>query len=228
MRRSHRPSSALGPALALTLLLAVPAAAADFATEPAGPPPGGLPETVARTLTEDGVQVNAGDQPHLAVWLRTDIPEEESSDALGVAFGGLPSGALLGVVRLEREWKDYKEQTVSAGTYTARYLVALADGAHTGVSIYRDFLLLVPAADDPGPETVLSYDELVAASREATGTNHPAVMALFPIYPGTDAQLPAILRNDLDQPTLAFDPAEVAGGGSGAALGLVVEGHGES
>ena len=226
------PGGVLRPAAltaALALLAVLPAAAAELAARPAGPPPGDLPQATAGSLVEEGASVEAGGEPVLSVWLRSPLPAEEGGGGgLGVAFGGLVPGALVGVVRLEREWRDYKEQPVPAGTYAARYLVAPADGAHTGVSLYRDFLLLIPVAEDPGPEAVLSSEETVAASRQATGTIHPAVMALFPVYPGEGEELPRVVENDAGQPTLGL-PASDAGPGAagGRALGLVVEGHGE-
>jgi hypothetical protein len=94
-----------------------------------------------------------------------------------------------------------------------------ADGDHMGVSQYRDFVMLCPAAEDADPETVYEQEPLMALSEKASGKTHPAVIALFPIAeePAGGA---AMTRNDLDQPTLAVK-------GSDRVYGLVLEGHGD-
>ncbi|MGD2116452.1 MAG: hypothetical protein PVG07_15460 [Acidobacteriota bacterium] len=219
---------ALGLFLALTLILILtpaPAAAAGFQVAPAGEPPAELAPALREALAAEGTLVRDGEEPVLRVWLRASPAGSGDSGGgggeLGVAFGSLPEGGLLGVVALERPWVDYREQTVAPGLYTLRYLVEPVDGAHMGVSYYRDFVLLVPAADDAGPEAAYAEDELVAASRAAAGTNHPAVMALFPV--AADGA-PTIVDNEMGQPTLAL---RMPGSEEGDQVGLVVEGTGE-
>jgi hypothetical protein len=59
-----------------------------------------------------------------------------------------------------------------------RYDLLPGDGNHMGVAPDRDFLLLVPAGDDPGPAGALPYARLVKLSAAAAGTNHPLVLSM--------------------------------------------------
>jgi hypothetical protein len=138
---------------------------------------------------------------------------------LSVEYGALASSALVGVVHFPATWVDYRETEVPACTYTMRYWVQPADGDHMGVSHFRDFLMLSPAADDPDPEAVYEQDPLTELSTKASGKTHPAVIALFPIA-DEPAGGAALTRNDLDQLTLAVK-------GPDRVYGFVLEGHGD-
>ena len=183
-------------------------------------PPEEVSAAVRESLGSQGFRVLSGEKVLMELWLRREIPvkEQGGSGDLGVSFGNLQPGTLIGVVHFPEEWADYKNNPIGAGVYTLRYAVQPADGNHVGISQYRDFLLLLQAATDVEVETSLGPDELVVQSYASTGKPHPGTMALFPLY--EDAPEPKRMRNEMDQWTLAF--------GSGALqMGLVVEGHGE-
>jgi hypothetical protein len=185
-------------------------------------PPEAVSAEIREAVGAGALKVTADGKTLAEFWLPAEVPVKESaSSELGVGFGQLAEGTLLGVVRLDQSWSDYKENPIPAGVYTLRYAVKPADGNHMGVSIYRDFLLLVPASDDASVETSWSTDELVEKSAAATGTPHPAVLALFPVW--EEMSEPGLVRNDVDQWTLA-----VPLGSLSPTLGLVVEGHGET
>lgn len=188
--------------------------------EPAGAPPDGTPEGVGAALDPEGLRVVPDGEPPWELWLASGPPTgaAEPSGGLGRAFPDLPEGAFLGLLHLPEAWTEYSGRRVAPGLYTLRYLLRPEDGNHMGVSVYRDFLLLVPAADDPGPDASPGEDELIELSRGATGTRHPAVLALFPLY--DEPAPPAVVANDLGQPTLAVEL-------DGTRLGLVVAGTGE-
>lgn len=178
----------------------------------AAPIPADLPPALRAELVTEGVSAGS-----LEVWLRREPPLGEAREGLGIAFGRLTPGALAGAVRLASDWTDYKGQKIAAGLYTLRYAVEPVDGNHMGVSAYRDFFLLVPAADDPGPAAVLAPADLYALSTKASRTNHPASLALFPVE---RVEKPALIKNEAGQPTLAIPFGEMT-------LGIVVEGTGE-
>ncbi len=183
-------------------------------------PPEEVSAAVRESLGSQGFRILSGERVLMELWLRSEIPvkEQTGSGGLGVSFGNLQPGTLIGVVHFPEEWADYKNNPIGAGVYMLRYAVQPADGNHVGVSQYRDFLLLLQAATDVEVETSLGPDELVVQSYASTGKPHPGMMALFPLY--EDAPEPKLMRNEMDQWTLAF--------GSGALqMGLVVEGHGE-
>lgn len=207
--------------LLFALTIAPPASRAagpGAGLEPTGAPPDGTPSAVAEAVAQEGLGVTLEGEPVWELWLPPELPALETEPAFGQAFGELPPGALVGLIRLVAPWSDYMGTRIEPGLYTLRYLVQPVDGAHMGVSLYRDFLLLVPAAEDGGPAETYGFDELVALSRKATGTNHPAVLALFPVE-GAE-ELPAVVDNAMGQPTLAVQVGEVT-------LGLVVRGRGE-
>lgn len=180
--------------------------------------PEGVPPAVAESLSPSSLEVKLGEKVHAQFWFRKELPTRAgASGDLGVSYGQLTEGTLVGAVRFERPWADYKNNSVPAGTYTLRYGIQPADGNHMGVSFYRDFLLIIPAGKDPGSSEPGSK-ELVALSQQSTGTNHPAVLALFPAAKSPSE--PQVARNDLDQWMLVVPLGEVT-------LGLVIEGHGE-
>jgi hypothetical protein len=199
------------PFLVLALAASI-AAAAPPAVETAGPPPAELAAALRSELVPEGVKAGG-----LEVWPRSSPSLGEAREGLGIAFGRLTPGALAGVVRLASDWTDYKGQKIAAGLYSLRYAIEPADGNHMGVSAWRDFFLLVPAADDPGPATVPGPDDLYALSTKASHTHHPATLALFP---ADRVEKPAGTVNEAGQPTLAIPFGELT-------LGIVVEGKGE-
>ena len=183
-------------------------------------PPEEVSAAVRESLGSQAFRILSGEKVLMELWLRSEIPVQEQggSGDLGVSFGNLQPGTLIGVVHFPEEWADYKNNPIGAGVYTLRYAVQPADGNHVGISQYRDFLLLLQAATDVEVETSLGPDELVVQSYASTGKPHPGTMALFPLY--EDAPEPKLIQNEMDQWTLAFDRGALQ-------MGLVVEGHGE-
>lgn len=182
-----------------------------------------VPDSIAAPIKTllDGPALRArmDEQLDAKFWLRRRIPLAESASSdLGVQFGRIQQGTLFGAMKLEKEWRDYKNLPIPPGTYTLRYAVQPADGNHMGVSFYRDFLLLIPASEDVEPQPGWDSKELVAASKGATGTTHPASLALFPVY--QEISEPKMVRNDMDQWTLAVPFGDLT-------LGMVLWGHGE-
>jgi hypothetical protein len=213
--------SALAAALCLIASVASLAADAQPAVEAADALPADLPATLAAVLAQPGHRVTQDGKVVAEIWLRSAAPPTGgvNEGALSVEYGALASSALVGVVRFAEPWIDYRETEVPAGAYTLRYWVQPADGDHMGVSRYRDFLMLSPAAEDPDPDATYEEEPLRLLSEKASGKTHPAVMALFPI-----AEEPAggatVVANDLDQPTLAVKGAD-------RVYGFVLEGHGD-
>jgi hypothetical protein len=91
----------------------------------------------------------------------------------------VPQGALLGVIRFTGASADRRGQTIKPGVYTLRYSMIPVNGDHQGAAPQRDFLLMTPAADDKDPNATPDFDALVAMSRKASGTPHPAVLSIW-------------------------------------------------
>jgi hypothetical protein len=54
-----------------------------------------------------------------------------------------------------------------------------ANDIHQGVAPQRDFLLLTPASEDRDPDATPDFEALVAMSRKASRTAHPAVLSFW-------------------------------------------------
>lgn len=141
-----------------------------------------------REALATGFRVSIDGKTAAELWPAKEIAETRQEKAiLGARFGQVAEGGLVGIVRFPEKWSDFRGKPVAAGTYAMRYGIEPADGNHMGVSEYRDFLLLVPIASDVGPKSFPAGDALYAASRKASGTNHPAVMSLVPAPAGATA-----------------------------------------
>ena len=183
-------------------------------------PPQEVSDKICPALSNRLYKVELQGNSTAEFWFREEMPAREGAQGgLGVNFGVFKRGALLGVVRFSSQWKDYKNSPVKAGVYALRYAAQPADGDHTGVSLYRDYLLLVPAGQDQEADGDYTVQQLVAMSKEASGSTHPVVMGMFPVWDEPETE--TVLSNELDQPTLIVKSA-------GVTFGLVLFGHGET
>jgi hypothetical protein len=159
--------------------MAAGAAFPQYKLESAGAPPAELPAPVAATLQKDGYKIVAGNgSAFCEIWFRTEAPSGPKSAEDGASLPTIPQGALMGALRFPARGADRRGQGIKPGVYTLRYSMHPVNGDHQGVAPQRDFLLLVPAADDPGPAATPGFDDLVKLSTKASGTPHPAVLSL--------------------------------------------------
>jgi hypothetical protein len=165
--------------LALTLLLAASAALAQYKSEPGGAPPSELAPAISQTLGQQGTKILGGDGGVVCeVWFRTSLPAGAKSTDENITLS-LPHGTLLGAIRFPGQGADRRGQEIKPGVYTLRYSLVPVNGDHLGVAPQRDFLVLVPAADDKDANATPDFDTLMAMSRKASGTPHPAVLSLW-------------------------------------------------
>ena len=205
----------------LLLAVSVSAISDDEATltTSAEAPPETLSGAIKETLRLQGHTVAINGTPTATLWFRSELPvRSEASNELGVSFGNLVESIFVGAVRLDSTWRDYKGNPVEAGLYTMRYAIQPADGNHMGVSLYRDFLLLIPADGDTNPDAEFDHDKVVSMSMDPAKLTHPSVLALFPVWEGVE--VPALQKNDMDQWMLAMSFGALN-------LGLTVTGKGE-
>ena len=95
------------------------------------------------------------------------------------SWSNVPDGALVGAVRIEKGITDIRGVPVKAGVYTLRFALQPQNGDHMGVSPFREFLLVSPAADDQTPDPA-GYKGAVALAKKTVGKSHPAALALDP------------------------------------------------
>ncbi len=156
-----------------------------------------IPNTVEVSLETQGLLFeNPQGTPLCEIWWRKGIPSTSvaPSSSGDVLYSGLSMGEFVGLIRFSQTTKDYRGQSIKPGYYALRYALIPQDGNHMGVSSYRDFLLLIPVADDPGPVQTMTFDQVVKASRLTAGTGHPAVMMLAPV--SRNSKFPSAVEDD--------------------------------
>jgi|YNPBryBLVA2012_1023415.scaffolds.fasta_scaffold01366_4 hypothetical protein len=164
----------------LSLWLLSAAAFAQYKYEPGGPPPEELAPAVRAALQKTGHKVVAANGNVVAeLWFRAQAPTGAATAEENVSLTSIPHGALLGAIRFPGRGSDRRGQNLKPGVYTLRLSFYPTDGAHQGVSPQRDFLLLIPAADDQDLNATPNYDQVVAMSAKAAGTSHPAILSIW-------------------------------------------------
>ena len=188
----------LRAALALVLLASSAFAQDTYKAEAfKAAPPDSVSAALKKELSEEGVRVTTSDgKPFAEIWLRKAIPAsaKPSGPSAAVQFPVLAEGEWLGVVRFVAEGHDFRDQTIPAGVYTLRYGLQPVNGDHLGVSTYRDYGLLLPAAKDTNL-AVLPRKKLETGSAETAGASHPAILMLVGVPSGTKPD-PKILRDE--------------------------------
>jgi hypothetical protein len=172
----------MGRALTVTvavLLVSSTVWAQQYKADKAGPPPPELASSIAQALEKPGFRISNGDAIYCELWLRASLPSGAPSIEQNVTLPNVPVGALVGVIRFDAAGADRRGQTIKAGVYTLRYAIMPMNGTHQGAAPQRDFLLLTPAAEDRDLNSIPNFDALVAMSRKASHTPHPAVLSFW-------------------------------------------------
>ena len=156
----------------ISALVALLVAVAATVTPLKDKPPAELAAGVSARLTPAArVAVGAAT---LDIWV---VDKLESSG--GPGWSGVDSGTLVGALKVGGEFKEIRGKAVKPGVYTLRYGLQPQNGDHLGISTFREFLLISPAALDLDPK-VLGFDGVVALSKEVIGTAHPASLSIDP------------------------------------------------
>lgn len=166
------------------------------------------------------------------VWLRKEIPAQGGAEGGGAIYGGLEVGEWVGVLHFPGAGSDFRGQNIKPGYYTMRYALEPEDGNHMGVSVYRDFVLLGPVAQDAQVGQTLKFDDLVKLSRQASGTNHPAVLSMVPVSDSANPKFPALLHDGQSGYWVLQVKSETRPGGGGQAqdygVAIIVVGKAEA
>jgi hypothetical protein len=170
--------------------------AAGYRLEKIATAPEGLTSAVSSALEQEGYQIlDESGKVWCDVWTRKEITSLNKPASTSARYQALTTGVLVGVIKFPTDVTDYRGQPIKAGTYTLRYAVIPQDGNHMGVSPIIDFLLLIPASDDSkDPDGEMAFNDVVALSRKATGTNHPANLLMSP--PPDSLKEPVVEKND--------------------------------
>lgn len=182
---------------------------------------------IRETLGSAALRVVGPEGPLCEIWLRTAVPARTTPEQkLGIAYGQFEEGTLFGAVRFLRETRDFRKQLVKPGVFTLRYALNPVDGNHMGVSPIRDFLLLLPAAEDLSPANI-TRDDVIKLSKKSIGLNHPSVWSIAS-GEGEHAKLPEVARLEEEDAWVVYFRIQVQPAGGAAAplvLGMIVVGH---
>jgi len=211
-------------AFALTLTLTVSATQAQehSAERIDGPPEAGeISDELSGQLADHGVRVKRGGSRTVCeIWLTqewTVDPDVKTSQERLYPFS---PGQLIGVLHFSRRGSEFRDQTVKRGWYTLRYGLQPVDGNHVGTSPTRDFLILIDAKDD-APDKTWELEELMTASAEVAGSNHPAMLCLQKPTEGSDTAL----RHDEEHDWWILHVSGTGGESTEIPIDLIVAGH---
>ena len=203
------------------------ASAADYFVEPLDmpAPAGEIGAAVAEQLSPTGFAVKSGKRTLCEIWPAKSWSVAADFKPSNTVIYPLEMGELLGVVRYARKGGDFRGQDIPKGLYTLRYSLQPQDGNHVGTSDTRDFIALVPAADDESPEP-MDKAQLFKLSPKVAGGTHPAILCLL-ASSGEPAEAPEIMHDDARELwSVRFTNPTTAGGKSGKlTIQLVVVGR---
>jgi hypothetical protein len=158
-----------------------------------------IPDAVKRALAPEGYRVTLDDGSTVDLWPRAQI-STASKPREDATYMFAPS-IFLGVIHFAKNTRDYRGDSIPAGTYNLRYALQPSDGNHLGTSPTPDFLLLVPPSADSNPDASYSFEQLVDLSRQVTGKKHPAP---FNLIPSEAREFPSVSSDTEDHTILSF------------------------
>lgn len=153
---------------------------AQYKVEATGEAPAEVAAPIKELLAPAGHKVMSGDgKVWCEVWFVKAAPKGPDSTEADLMWKSVPPGSVIGAIRWHAGAYDRRGQVLKPGVYTLRFSMFPLNGDHQGVAPNRDFLVMTPAADDPSAAAVPKFDDLMKLSRKASGTPHPAVLAMY-------------------------------------------------
>ncbi len=187
-------------------------------------PPKALGTAVRDVLNAQGYRIiDENGNPFMDIWLRKTIPSsaKPAGQKGTIQFPFLSEGELLGACQIAGEGHDYRDQEIPKGFYTMRYGLQPVNGDHLGVSPFRDYALLLPAAKDNSLD-LPPRKQLEERSAEAAGTSHPAVLMLLS-SPAEELKKAPLMVHDSDKNTWSATlPLELLVKGQGGSVAYPV------
>ena len=107
-----------------------------------------------------------------------------------MAVETLTEGAVLGVLRVDENRRDFRDEELPKGTYIMRLGLQPEDGNHQGSAPTRTFALLIPAKQDTKLEP-MPRKELLKAASVTNAAHHPSNLNLQPVE-STEGQFPRL------------------------------------
>ena len=175
-----------------------------------------------RALLQSETSVVMRDGNRIEIWWVKAIALDSAPQA-APSWSNVSDGALVGAMRVAQPLTDARGFTIKPGVYTLRFALQPQDGDHLGVSPYRQFLLVAPAADDQLPDAV-GFKGAVALAKKTLGKSHPSTLSLDP--PDASQSAGTMVTNDVGHKGIVFSvPIALQGKPAGTmAFGLTLVG----
>jgi hypothetical protein len=192
--------------------------AADFKVKTADSlSPKEISESIRATLQKKAVQLLEAEKPVVEIWLRQDVPVKSKPATLD----SLAETTLIGAVAVHgKGLRDYKDNDVPTGIFTARFGLQPQDGDHLGTAEFSYFLVLIGADADKELTGLDKFRPMVKASGKLTPSGHPLIISLRPVS-GSSGEVP-----EITQPASEHRALRLKLPGSDLVFDLVFEGHG--
>ena len=183
------------------------------------PAPKEIGESIRNVLQTKAVQLLDGEKVALEIWPRTELPLKSKPSSGNDTLSAISETALVGAVVIsEGGFRDYKDNEIPKGVYTARFGLQPQDGDHLGTAEFNYFVVLIAAETDKELNGFNQFRPMVKASGKLTSSGHPVVVSLRPA-PSTETGTPKItepiaehkaIRLKLAGKTAADEKADVA------------------
>jgi len=215
--------------LSMAVLLSVASlSAADFMLKTAEKEvPKEVSESMRAVLQGKAVQLIQGDKPALEIWLRTELPLKSKPASASEALAAVSSEALVAAIAVnDTSLRDYKDNEVPKGIYTARFEIQPKDGDHLGTAEFDSFLVLTDVQNDKELNGLNTFKTLTKASGKSTTSGHPIVVSLRPA--SGEGSIPRLTEPADEHKAVRVKIAAKAGTGDkvDVVFDLVFKGHG--
>jgi hypothetical protein len=154
-------------------------------------PPSEVAEPIRKLLADDGMRVkDAMGRTIVELWLRREFVSSANETQVknGLTYREVTETTVVGVVRFEQTFTDFRKQDIAAGVYTLRLGFQPDTGDHKDTAPHTEFVMLIPAAKDLSAET-MEPKEVFKLSLGSTGGDHAGVMLLYPHREKTGTKL---------------------------------------
>jgi hypothetical protein len=214
--------------LAAVFILAAKGNAADFTLKTAEKPvPKEIGDSIRAVLQTKAIQLAQGDKPALEIWCRQEVPLKSKPASANDSLGAIAETTLLGAIAVsDTSLRDYKDNEIPKGIYTARFALQPKDGDHLGTAEFDFFVVLIAAENDRELAGIDKFRPMVKASGKSTPSGHPLVVSLRPAP--ADGVIPRLTEPAAEHKAIRVRIPAKAGGEEAGNLvfDLICSGHG--
>lgn len=189
-------------------------------------PPKEIGESIRAVLKPQAIQLLEDEKPALEIWLRQEVPLKSKPAASNGGLDSVPEATLMAACVVDgTALRDYKDNEIPKGTYTARFILQPQDGDHLGTAEFNYFVALVAADTDKELEGIKQFKPLVKASGKLTSSGHPLIVSL---RPASDATAAALTEPAAEHRGIRLKMRGKSGAGESGDLtfDLIFQGHG--